>query len=181
MIGALIVVGKVLAGGKTHSPPRVCLPGACCSAVLSHGRRCCSGSFLICHRPCAVLTSMLGIAGYQVAEIAIQRRFKSQKGRRCRSQYSTRISPPFWTCWRIPKERRTIRRRKTVATTSLLPALMRAARDFFSPISATTLRTWPTRESKSFNRRGEKSTASGRYFSSFEVFWLRTIKTARIA
>ncbi|QUI97605.1 hypothetical protein KCP76_03275 [Salmonella enterica subsp. enterica serovar Weltevreden] len=33
----------------------------------------------------------------------------SQKGKASRSLIILRISPPFWTCWRIPKERRTIR------------------------------------------------------------------------
>ncbi|HDX7401084.1 TPA: holin [Escherichia coli] len=54
MIGVLIVVGKVLAGVVLVQFPDLSLPAVC------------------------GIGSMLGIAGYQVIEIAIQRRFKDR-------------------------------------------------------------------------------------------------------
>ncbi|EOC0418877.1 phage holin family protein [Cronobacter malonaticus] len=80
MIGVLIVVGKVLAGGETIT------------ARLFIGRMLLGGfvsmvaGVVLVQLPqlpfeavCG-LGSMLGIAGYQVIEVAIQRRFKSKKG-----------------------------------------------------------------------------------------------------
>ncbi|STJ52171.1 phage lysis holin [Escherichia coli] len=61
--------------------PRVCLSGACCSVVLSRWLP----VFVLVQFPDLSLPavcgigSMLGIAGYQVIEIAIQRRFKGRE------------------------------------------------------------------------------------------------------
>ncbi|SUI00980.1 phage holin protein [Salmonella enterica subsp. indica] len=110
VIGALIVVGKVLAGGEPITP-RLFIGRMLLGGFVSMVAGVVLVQFPDMSLPAVCgIGSMLGIAGYQVVEIAIQRRFKSQKGgRRCRSLILTRISPPFWTCWRIPKERRTIR------------------------------------------------------------------------
>jgi hypothetical protein len=98
VIGVLIVVGKVLAGGEPSRPAfywsyaagRLCLDG---------GR---GGTGAVSDLPPAAVCgfgSMLGIAGYQAVEIAIQRRIK--KGKRWRSLRHTPTSRHSSTCWRF--------------------------------------------------------------------------------
>ena len=79
MIGVLIVVGKVLAGGEPITPRlfigRQLLGGGFVSMV--------AGVVLVQFPDLSLpavcgIGSMLGIAGYQVIEIAIQRRFKGR-------------------------------------------------------------------------------------------------------
>ena len=68
MIGVLIVVGKVLAGGEPITP-RLFIGRMLLGGFVSMV----AGVVLVCG-----IGSMLGIAGYQVIEIAIQRRFKGR-------------------------------------------------------------------------------------------------------
>ncbi len=80
VIGAMIVVGKVLAGGEPVTP-RLFI-----GRMLLGGFVSMVAGVVLVQFPDMPLTavcglgSMLGIAGYQVVEIAIQRKIKSLKG-----------------------------------------------------------------------------------------------------
>ena len=80
LIGAMIVVGKVLAGGEPITP-RLFIGRMLLGGLVSVVAGAFQEQFPDMSLPAICgLGSMLGIAGYQVVEIAIQRRFKSQKG-----------------------------------------------------------------------------------------------------
>ncbi|SMG61439.1 phage holin family protein [Cedecea sp. NFIX57] len=80
LMGMMIVVGKVMAGGEPITP-RLFIGRMLLGGFVSMVAGVVLVQFPDMSLPavCGV-GSMLGIAGYQVVEIAIQRRFKSQKG-----------------------------------------------------------------------------------------------------
>ncbi|WP_213325114.1 phage holin family protein [Klebsiella aerogenes] len=80
LIGAMIVVGKVLAGGEPITP-RLFIGRMLLGVFVSMVAGVVLVQFPDMSLPAICgIGSMLGIAGYQVVEIAIQRRFKSQQG-----------------------------------------------------------------------------------------------------
>ena len=72
MIGVLIVVGKVLAGGEPITP-RLFI-----GRMLLGGFVSMVAGVVLVQFPDLSLPAVCGIAGYQVIEIAIQRRFKGR-------------------------------------------------------------------------------------------------------
>ena len=78
MIGVLIVVGKVLAGGEPITP-RLFIGRMFLGGLENIVPRIIKVQFPDLSLPAVCgIGSMLGIAGYQVIEIAIQRRFKGR-------------------------------------------------------------------------------------------------------
>ncbi|EPI9302505.1 phage holin family protein, partial [Escherichia coli] len=78
MIGVLIVVGKVLAGGEPITP-RLFIGRMLLGGFVSMVAGVVLVQFPDLSLPAVCgIGSMLGIAGYQVIEIAIQRRFKGR-------------------------------------------------------------------------------------------------------
>lgn len=80
VIGVMIVVGKVLAGGEPVTP-RLFIGRMLLGGFVSMV----AGVVLVQFPDMSItaicgIGSMLGIAGYQVVEIAIQRKIKSLKG-----------------------------------------------------------------------------------------------------
>lgn len=83
MIGVLIVVGKVLAGGEPITP-RLFIGRMLLGGFVSMVAGVVLVQFPDLSLPAVCgIGSMLGIAGYQVIEIAIQRRFKGRGNRTC--------------------------------------------------------------------------------------------------
>ncbi|EFC6893984.1 holin [Escherichia coli] len=79
MIGVLIVVGKVLAGGEPITP-RLFIGRMLLGGFVSMVAGVVLVQFPDLSLPAVCgICSMLGIAGYQVIEIAIQRRFKGRE------------------------------------------------------------------------------------------------------
>lgn len=137
VIGALIVVGKVLAGGEPITP-RLFIGRMLLGGFVSMVAGVVLVQFPDMSLPAVCgIGSMLGIAGYQVVEIAIQRRFKSQKGKAMPVINTHQNIAAFLDMLAYSEGTANHPLTKTVATTSLLPALMAGQR--FSPITATTL------------------------------------------
>lgn len=89
MIGVLIVVGKVLAGGEPITP-RLFIGRMLLGGFVSMVAGVVLVQFPDLSLPAVCgIGSMLGIAGYQVIEIAIQRRFKGRGNRNAGNQHAS--------------------------------------------------------------------------------------------
>ncbi len=136
LIGAMIVVGKVLAGGEPITP-RLFIGRMLLGGFVSMVAGVVLVQFPDMSLPAICgIGSMLGIAGYQVVEIAIQRRFKSQKGEVMPVINTHQNIAAFLDMLAYSEGTATHPLTKIVVTTSLSLALMASRR--FSATTATT-------------------------------------------
>lgn len=167
VIGVMIVVGKVLAGGEPITP-RLFVGRMLLGGFVSMVAGVVLVQFPDMSLPAVCgIGSMLGIAGYQVVEIAIQRRFKSQKGK---------TMPVINTHQNIAAFLDMLAYSEGTANHSLtknrgydvIVTGLDGKPEIFTDYSDHPFAHG--RPPKVFNRRGEKSTASGRYQQLY-LFW----------
>lgn len=137
VIGVMIVVGKVLAGGEPITP-RLFIGRMLLGGFVSMVAGVVLVQFPDMSLPAVCgIGSMLGIAGYQVVEIAIQRRFKSQQGIAMPVINTHQNIAAFLDMLAYSEGTATHPLTKIVVTTSLSLALMASRK--FSPTTPTTL------------------------------------------
>lgn len=167
MIGVLIVVGKVLAGGEPITP-RLFIGRMLLGGFVSMVAGVVLVQFPDLSLPAVCgIGSMLGIAGYQVIEIAIQRRFKG-RGETVMPVINTHQNIAAFLDMLAVSEGTanhplTKNRGYDVIVTGL-----DGKPEIFTDYSDHPFAHG--RPAKVFNRRGEKSTASGRYQQLY-LFW----------
>lgn len=166
VIGVLIVVGKVLAGGEPITP-RLFVGRMLLGGFVSMVAGVVLVQFPDMSLPAVCgIGSMLGIAGYQVVEIAIQRRFKSQKGESDAGNTHLNIAA-FLDMLAYSEGTANHPLTKNRGYDVIVTGLD-GRPEIFTDYSDHPFAHG--RPPKVFNRRGEKSTASGRYQQLY-MFW----------